>query len=56
VIGGRGRVRVGGREHEVKRGSLLYVQATSEHNFFEVDEDITLLVFFASGGPGRGET
>lgn len=55
VIDGRGRVRVGGREHEVKRGSLLYVQATSEHNFFEVDEDITLLVFFASGGPERGE-
>ncbi len=51
VIRGRGRVRVNGREHEVKRGSLLYVRATSEHSFFEVDEDITLLVFFASGGP-----
>jgi mannose-6-phosphate isomerase-like protein (cupin superfamily) len=50
-IRGRGRVRVNGREHEVKRGSLLYVRATSEHSFFEVDEDITLLVFFASGGP-----
>ena len=56
VIRGRGRVRVGGREHEVKRGSLLYVQATSEHGFFEIDEDITLLVFFASGGPDRGPT
>jgi mannose-6-phosphate isomerase-like protein (cupin superfamily) len=52
VIRGRGRVRVNGREHEVKRGSLLYVHATSEHSFFEIDEDITLLVFFASGGPG----
>jgi mannose-6-phosphate isomerase-like protein (cupin superfamily) len=55
VIRGRGRVRVGGREHEVKRGSLLYVRATSEHSFFEIDEDITLLVFFASGGPGAEE-
>jgi mannose-6-phosphate isomerase-like protein (cupin superfamily) len=52
VIRGRGRVRVNGKQHEVKRGSLLYVRATSEHSFFEVDEDITLLVFFASGGPG----
>jgi len=52
VIRGRGRVRVDGKEHEVKRGSLLYVNATSEHSFFEIDEDITLLVFFASGGPG----
>jgi mannose-6-phosphate isomerase-like protein (cupin superfamily) len=54
VIRGRGRVRVGGREHEIQRGSLLYVRATSEHSFFEIDEDITLLVFFGSGGPGEG--
>ena len=53
VIRGRGRVRVNGKVHEVKRGSLLYVRATSEHSFFEIDEDITLLVFFASGGPGE---
>jgi mannose-6-phosphate isomerase-like protein (cupin superfamily) len=53
VIRGRGRVHVNGKQHEVKRGSLLYVRATSEHSFFEVDEDITLLVFFASGGPGE---
>ena len=26
---------------------------TSEHSFFEIDEDVTLLVFFASGGPGE---
>ncbi len=51
VIRGRGRVRVNGKEHEVKRGTLLYVHSTSEHSFFEIDEDITLLVFFASGGP-----
>jgi len=54
VIRGRGRVRVAGREHAVERGTLLYVNATSEHSFFEIDEDITLLVFFASGGPGGG--
>lgn len=54
VIRGRGRVRVDGKVHEVKRGTLLYVRATSEHSFFEIDEDITLLVFFASGGPSGG--
>ena len=31
--------------------SLLYVRGTSEHSFFEIEEPITLLVFFASGGP-----
>ena len=52
VLSGRGRLRVDGAEQAVERGSLLYVRATSEHSFFEIEEDMTLLVFFASGGPG----
>jgi len=52
VVSGRGRLQVGGREHRVERGSVLYVGATSEHSFFEIEEDMTMLVFFASGGPG----
>jgi len=52
VIEGRGRVRVGDEEHSVERGSILYVRQSEEHSFFEVEEDMTLLVFFASGGPG----
>ena len=51
VVSGRGRLRVDGTEQSVGRGSILYVRATAEHSFFEVEEDITLLVFFASGGP-----
>ena len=52
VVQGRGRVRVEGEERAVGQGSVLYVRATSDHSFFEVEEDMTLLVFFASGGPG----
>lgn len=52
VIGGRARVRVEGEERSVGPGSILYVRATQEHSFFEVEEDLTLLVFFGSGGPG----
>lgn len=52
VLEGKARLRVGEEEVEVGPGSLLYVQATSSHSFVEIDEDITLLVFFASGGPG----
>jgi mannose-6-phosphate isomerase-like protein (cupin superfamily) len=51
VVRGRGRVRVAGEEREIGPGSLLYVRATSEHSFFEIEEDVTLLVFFATGGP-----
>jgi mannose-6-phosphate isomerase-like protein (cupin superfamily) len=52
VVSGRGRVRVEDTVREVGPGSILFVEASSEHSFFEIDEDITLLVFFASGGPG----
>ena len=53
VVSGRGRVRVAGEERAIGPGSILYVEATSEHSFFEIDEDITMLVFFGSGGPSR---
>jgi len=54
VLSGRGRLRVNGAEQAVERGTLLFVRATSEHSFFEIEEDMTLLVFFASGGPSEG--
>ena len=53
VLEGRGRMRVEGEERAVGPGSILYVRATSEHSFFEIEEDMTLLVFFASGGPAE---
>ncbi|HEY5681328.1 MAG TPA: cupin domain-containing protein [Pseudomonadales bacterium] len=48
VVDGRARLKVGDEIYEVRPGSVLYVQATEEHSFFEIEEDMTLLVFFAS--------
>lgn len=53
VISGRAKLRVDGQDRSVGAGSVLYVCATSEHSFFEIEEDLTLLVFFASGGADR---
>ncbi len=53
VLSGRARVHVAGKVEDVQPGSILYVGATAEHSFFEIEEDITLLVFFASGGPAE---
>lgn len=53
VMRGRARLRVEGEDRVVSAGSVLYVSATSEHSFIEIEEDITLLVFFASGGPPK---
>ncbi|MCB1841533.1 MAG: cupin domain-containing protein [Halioglobus sp.] len=47
VLSGRARMRLGDHERDVGPGSLLYVSATTEHSFFEVEEDMTLLVLFA---------
>lgn len=53
VLSGRGRARIEGREQAVEAGSILYVRATAEHSFFEIEEEMTLLVFFGSGGPSH---
>jgi mannose-6-phosphate isomerase-like protein (cupin superfamily) len=47
VVSGRGRVRVGGEDRLVMGGSVLYVPRSVEHKFHSIDEDLTLLVFFA---------
>ena len=48
VLEGRARLRTGDTEHEVGKGSILFVRATSEHSFFDIEEDLTLLVFFGA--------
>lgn len=48
VLEGRARLRIGGKDHEVGKGSILFVRATAEHSFFDIEEDLTLLVFFGA--------
>ncbi len=50
VIKGRARMKVGEEEQDVGPGSILYIGAASEHSFFEIHEDMELLVFFAHTG------
>lgn len=55
VISGRARLEVAGETIEAGPGSILYVGATAEHSFFEIEEEMTLLVFFATGGTSGDE-
>lgn len=48
VLSGRARMQLGDAQRDVGPGSLLYVGATTEHSFFEIEEDMTLLVIFAT--------
>ncbi len=50
VAQGRARLRVGGHEYEVRRGTILFVQASEPHSFYDVEEDLCLLTFFGSAG------
>jgi len=49
VLKGRGSLRVGEQSQSVHPGMLLYVEASQEHAFFEIEEDMELLVMFATG-------
>lgn len=53
VLSGRARMQLGDEDRAVGPGSLLYVSATTEHSFFEIEEDMTLLVMFATTPPER---
>ena len=46
VVEGKARLRIGDEERQVSPGSVMYVRATEEHSFFEIQEDMVLLVIF----------
>lgn len=51
VIEGKAQLKIGDDVKEVGPGSLMYVRATEAHSFFEIQEDMVLLVLFATGKP-----
>ena len=46
VLEGRARMLVDGVEQEVGPGNVLFVGATTEHSFFDITEDLTLIAVF----------
>jgi quercetin dioxygenase-like cupin family protein len=47
VLGGRARFQAGEQDREVSAGSVLFVAAEVEHRFYDVSEELRVLVFFA---------
>jgi mannose-6-phosphate isomerase-like protein (cupin superfamily) len=47
IISGKASFRAGEQEHAVAPGTLIFVERSLEHRFFDVTEDLTVLVFFA---------
>lgn len=46
VLEGKARLRIGDDEQEVDRGKILFVRANTQHSFFDIEEDLTVLAMF----------
>lgn len=47
IVRGKARFRAGEKDQEVSPGSVLFVAAEVEHRFYEISEELAVLVFFA---------
>ena len=47
VVSGKAQISVAGENREVQAGSIVYVEKNVEHRFHSIEEDLTVLVFFA---------
>jgi len=47
VLRGKAHFRAGDEDREISAGSVLFVAAEVEHRFYDIAEDLAVLVFFA---------
>ena len=47
VIRGRARMKIGAEDAAVSAGSVVFVKAEVEHRFYDIQEELEVLVFFA---------
>jgi mannose-6-phosphate isomerase-like protein (cupin superfamily) len=47
VLRGKARMRAGEQDRSVTQGTIIFVAALVEHRFYDIEEELALLVFFA---------
>jgi mannose-6-phosphate isomerase-like protein (cupin superfamily) len=47
VVRGRARMKAGNEDHAVAPGAVIFVAAGVEHRFYDIEEELSVLVFFA---------
>lgn len=47
VLRGKARLRAGAEDRPIRAGSLIFVAARVEHQFYDIEEELTVLVMFA---------
>ena len=47
VVSGRAKIKVADEDRAVQAGSIVYVAKNVEHRFHSIEEELTVIVFFA---------
>ena len=47
AVRGKAKIRIGDIQHSVQPGDVIFVEARAEHRFFDIEEELVLLVVFA---------
>ena len=47
VVSGRAQIQVADEDRTVQAGSIVYVAKNVEHHFHSIEEELTVIVFFA---------
>jgi mannose-6-phosphate isomerase-like protein (cupin superfamily) len=47
VVSGRAQIKVADEDRAVQAGSIVYVAKNIEHRFHSIEEELTVIVFFA---------
>jgi mannose-6-phosphate isomerase-like protein (cupin superfamily) len=47
VVSGKAKIKVEEEDRDVEAGSIVYVPKNLEHRFHSIEEELTILVFFA---------
>ncbi|MGA8152697.1 MAG: cupin domain-containing protein [Terriglobales bacterium] len=47
VVRGKARMQAGSDDHDVEEGSIIFVGAGVKHHFYDIREELIVLVFFA---------
>jgi len=47
VVRGKAKMRANAETRTVNAGSIIFVAAAVEHRFYDIDEELVVLVFFA---------
>src|ERR1700688_784389 len=52
VVRGRAHMQIGSELAEVSAGGVIFVEAELEHRFYDIQEELEVLVFFAPAEQG----